>query len=61
MFQGIGWLCGVLFVLYSVGWSTVRNTYGRFDLHFWASYIITSFMFLGMFVDVVLFLYLGIE
>jgi hypothetical protein len=50
-------LYGVLYCLYSIGfrWSTVRNTYGRFDLYFWASYIITSFMLLGLFIDVIVF------
>jgi len=57
LFQTIGWLYGVLYCLYSIGfrWSTVRNTYGRFDLYFWASYIITSFMLLGLFIDVIVF------
>ena len=59
MFQTIGWSYGALYCLYSIcfRWSTVRNTYGRFDLHFWAGYIITSFSLLGWFIDVFVFLY----
>ena len=62
MFQALGTFCGYLYCFYCIcfRWDAVRSKYGRFDLIFWAYFIILTIWFIGFLLDVAVFFAFGV-